>query len=80
MHVITKDAFSSFDGGTEHNFNITNLILREGTDSIMDYAFTDSRAGMEDINPIKKSKFSTYFKIHWRKMFLQNKLRYFFFR
>ena len=74
MHVITKDAFSSFDGGTEHNFNITNLILREGTDSIMDYAFTDSRAGMEDINPIKKVSFPPTLKYIGEKCFYKTSL------
>lgn len=62
MHIITKGAFTSFDGGTESNFNITNLILREGTDSIMSYAFSDGRYGNTDINPIKEVSFSSTLK------------------
>lgn len=44
MHKIEKTAFSCVNDGTSYNWNIKHIVLREGTDSIMDKAFGKSSA------------------------------------
>ena len=60
MHIITERAFSYPPRGERHNCRITNLILREGTDTIMDYAFRSSISS--NPNTIKKVKFPSTLK------------------